>query len=62
MTKPKRFFILCNKTFKTIRETDIPPRDSDIWWKYRTIYIDTRYEAKLRLYNYYERKTREARL
>lgn len=65
MNKPFKFFILCNKTNNIIEETNqAPSLDRLQTWeptedprvkqliKTRTCYIDTRYEAKLRLFNY----------
>lgn len=67
MKRPYKYFILCNKTKEVIRETNSPPKSYDLeTWEQvegaeigtkmkkqtKTAYIDTRYEAKLRLYNY----------
>lgn len=65
MKKPYKYTILCNKTNKVHEETNIEPRlhelqtyeptedpNVKVLETTRTAYIDTRYEAKLRLYNY----------
>ena len=63
MQKPFKYSVICNKTNK-ITETNIEPllHHLETWEKIsenvsrlvqtKTCYIDTRYEAKLRLYNY----------
>lgn len=67
MQRPKKFSIFCRKSCTFIRETNIEPRRDDLFtWEYtdennlnarelvqtRDVYIDTRYEARVRLYNY----------
>jgi len=65
MKKPFKFTIICNKTKRVIREQNHAPLKSDLeTWEptddpmiqerkqTRTAYVDTRYEAKLRLFNY----------
>ena len=65
MEKPYKFSILCNKTKEFVLFTNIEPRLSDLeTWENtnelgvkekqitKTVYIDTKYKAKLRLYNY----------
>lgn len=71
MKKPFKYSIYCNKTNKLVRETNVTPYLYDLQtWEAtddakvkelkqtKTAYIDTRYEAKIRLYNYinYTRK------
>lgn len=65
MQRPYRFTIICNKTGKTTL-TDFPPRSMDLeTWEpvegakgqfelkqTKTAYIDTRYEARIRLWRY----------
>lgn len=64
MEKPYKFTIICNKT-KGMTQTNIEPtlRSLQTWEPFgdektsilvqtKTCYFDTRYEAKLRLYNY----------
>jgi len=65
MQKPFKYSIICNKT-NEITETNIAPLSHHLetWEKIdqntrvkvqtKTCYIDTRYEARLRLYNYLE--------
>lgn len=66
MEKPFKFTIICNKTGK-ISETNTAPLLHDLQTyepiigsnskkltQTKTCYIDTRYKAKLRLYNYVE--------
>lgn len=48
MEKPFRFIVIDNNTKKVLRQTNIEPSICENV----TIYIDTRYEAKLRLFNY----------
>ena len=65
MERPYKFTIICNKTKEVVRETNITPRLCDLQtWEpvidtearelktTKTAYVDTRYKAKLRLYNY----------
>lgn len=67
MDRPYKYFILCNKTKNVIIETnqEPPPHQLQTWeevpelgvgvkrlMQTKTAYIDTRYEAKLRLFNY----------
>lgn len=67
MERPKKFSIFCRKSCTFIRETNIEPRQHELLtWEYtdennlnarelvqtRDVYIDTRYEARVRLYNY----------
>jgi len=66
MQRPFKFTIFCNNTKRVIRETNQEPFYEDLLtWEptdsdpnvkelkqTRTAYIDTRYEAKLRLFNY----------
>lgn len=69
MQLPYKYTIICNKTKQIIRETNIEPRLYELQTyeptdkenvkelkQTKTVYIDTRYEAKLRLYNYFRRK------
>lgn len=64
MDRPHKYIIVCQKTGK-ITETDIEPRLYDlqtyepsdrenvsILKQTKECYIDTRYDAKIRLYNY----------
>lgn len=65
MQKPFKYTIICNKT-NEITETNIEPlvhhletwepidENTKIKVQTKTCYLDTRYEAKLRLYNYLE--------
>jgi hypothetical protein len=65
MNKPYKYFVLCNKTNEIVNECNYPPALHHLQtWEptieptikelkqTKTVYIDTRYEAKLRLYNY----------
>ena len=65
MKKPFEYMILCNKTNKVIEETNIAPLHHHLQtWEAtndpnvkvlkqtKTCYIDTRYKAKLRLWEY----------
>ena len=65
MEKPYRYTVFCDKTNTVYRETNIEPRLHELQTyeptdnpnvkrleTTRTVYIDTRYEAKMRLYNY----------
>lgn len=65
MKRPFKYFIVCHKKKKVILETNQPPMLMDLQtWEAvpntnskkltqtKTAYIDTRYKAKLRLYNY----------
>lgn len=65
MNKPFKFTVICNKTNKVLYQTNIEPllhtlqsyeptQDPNVrvLTQTKTVYIDTRYEAKLRLYNY----------
>ena len=65
MKKPYMFTIICNKTGNVVCEQNHEPqlRSLQTWEETsdrnvrelkqtKTVYIDTRYEAKLRLYNY----------
>jgi hypothetical protein len=65
MDKPFEYFIMCNKTKKILFETNIEPlahqlhtyepiegTNTSVLTQTKTAYIDTRYKAKLRLYNY----------
>ena len=65
MDKPFKYTVICNKTNKVLYRTNIEPllhtlqsyestQDPDVrvLTQTKTVYIDTRYEAKLRLYNY----------
>lgn len=65
MLKPYKYFIFCDKTKTVVKETNTEPIKSDLeTWEStddsnvkerkqtKTVYIDTRYKAKLRLYNY----------
>jgi hypothetical protein len=64
MNKPFKYTVICDKTGR-ITETNTEPslRDVQTWEngelkQTKTVWIDTRYESKLRLYNYitYTRK------
>lgn len=65
MKKPYKFTIICNKTGNIICEQNYEPllfnlqtweetfeKNIKVLKQTKTAYIDTRYEAKLRLYNY----------
>jgi hypothetical protein len=65
MNKPFKYTIICDKTKKVVMETNQEPllHQLQTWEQTsessvrelkqtKTVYIDTRYEAKLRLYNY----------
>lgn len=65
MEKPYKYSIFCEKTRKVVKETNVEPslRDLQTWEQTgidgqtelkqtKTCYIDNRYDAKLRLYNY----------
>jgi len=65
MDRPFEYFVLCNKTKKILFETNVAPSEHRLYTyepiegtnirkltQTRTAYIDTRYKAKLRLYNY----------
>lgn len=65
MLKPFKFSIFCEKTRSFVSETNQEPHQHQLeTWEEtnepnvrvrkqtKTVYIDTRYEAKLRLYNY----------
>ena len=56
MEKPKQYIVFKDKKF--ICETDYPHKYPDK--QGYIIYIDTRYSAKLRLYNYMTKKEKEA--
>ena len=75
MQKPFKYFVIDNKTGKTIGQSNTHPmlHELQTWEKTanegvfeliqtKTAYIDTRYEAKLRLFNYvtYTRQGLEA--
>lgn len=74
MKKPFKYFVLCDITKDVLYETNVEPllhhlqsyveTDDDkvkMLKQTKTAYIDTRYEAKLRLYNYitFKRKVLE---
>lgn len=65
MKKPYKYTVVCNKTGKVLDETNILPQlhrlqtweptedpKVSILTQTKTVWIDTRYEARLRLYNY----------
>lgn len=65
MNKPFKYIIICDKTKKVVLETNIAPLlhelqtweetecpNTKVLKQTKTVLIDTRYEAKLRLYNY----------
>jgi hypothetical protein len=65
MKKPFKYTVICDKTGKVCFETNRPPLTSELQtWEQtndpsvkilkqtKTAYIDLRYEAKIRLYNY----------
>lgn len=65
MKKPFKYTVICDKTKKVVIETNQEPllHQLQTWEQTseptvrelkqtKTVYIDTRYEAKLRLYNY----------
>jgi len=65
MNKPFKYTIICDKTKKVVMETNQEPllHQLQTWEQTsessvrelkqtKTAYVDTRYEAKLRLYNY----------
>lgn len=65
MEKPHKFTIICDKTKRIVSQQNYEPRLHDLQtWEptsdpnireqkqTKTVYVDTRYEAKLRLYNY----------
>jgi len=65
MDKPFKYTIICNKTNEVVTETNQEPllHHLQTWEETsnpnvrelkqtKTVYIDTRYEAKLRLWNY----------
>lgn len=65
MNKPFKYTIICDKTKNVVMETNQEPllHQLQTWEETtdqnvkelkqtRTVYIDTRYEAKLRLFNY----------
>lgn len=65
MKKPYKFTIFCNKTGKILSETNMPPspyqlhtwEDTEepnvkVLTQTKTCWVDTRYLAKLRLWNY----------
>lgn len=65
MQKPYRFTVICNKTGDVLQETNTPPLLHSLkTWEptddpnirveqiTKTVYEDTRYQAKLRLWNY----------
>lgn len=65
MKKPYKYTIICNKTKKVILETNLAPllHHLETWEETpdpkikelkqtKTVYIDIRYEAKKRLFNY----------
>lgn len=69
MKKPLKYTIICNKTKNIVRETNYEPtlRELQTWEETtikntkelkqtKTAYIDTRYQAKLRLFNYILKK------
>jgi hypothetical protein len=69
MKKPNKYFIICDKTKRLLLETDREPITNDLCtWEpscvpgqsiltqTKTAYIDTRYEAKMRLYKYMRSK------
>lgn len=69
MNRPFKYFVLCDKTKKVLHETDTPPVTGDLMTyeptedpntkelkQTRTAYIDTRYDAKLRLWRMHLRK------
>ena len=65
MEKPFKYFVICDKTKKLLYRTNQAPElfrlqtyepisgtDTRVLVQTKTAYIDTRYKAKLRLYNY----------
>ena len=61
MEKPYKYSIFCEKTRKVVKETNVEPSLRDLQTgidgqtklkQTKTCYIDNRYDAKLRLYNY----------
>jgi hypothetical protein len=65
MNRPFKYFVLCNKTKELLYETNIAPllhslqtyepiegTNTSKLTQTKTAYIDTRYKARLRLYNY----------
>jgi hypothetical protein len=51
MTQPFRFTIICNETGK-VSERNYPPTNTELERGNIKAYLDTRYDAKLRLYKY----------
>ena len=69
MKRPYRYTVIDNGTGRVLYQTDTPPITDDLcqwiqtedpnvsqWTQTRTAYIDTRYEAKLRLWRMYAKK------
>ena len=69
LERPYHYFILDNITKKVVRGTNVEPRVDELFtWEdtadpkvkekrqTRTAYVDTRYPAKLRLFNYIQNK------
>jgi hypothetical protein len=69
MKRPFKYFILCDKTKNLVTQTNQVPLLSDLQTyeptqdpktyelkQTKTAYIDTRYTAKIRLYNYLNNK------
>ena len=65
MNRPYKYIIICDKTNEVYRETDIQPRLDELQTyeptedpnvrvlkTTRTCFLDTRYDAKLRLWKY----------
>jgi hypothetical protein len=65
MKKPYKYYVICDKTKRVLWFTNTPPLLDELQtWEdtnepttkilkqTRTVFIDTRYEAKLRLFNY----------
>lgn len=66
MKRPFKYIIICDKTKKVVSETDQEPQLHHVQtWEEtadpkvrvlkqtKTVYVDTRYEAKMRLFNYW---------
>lgn len=69
MEFPYKYFIICDKTKQVVRQTNIEPLTRDLetyedtevrgikkLTKTRTAYVDTRYDAKVRLFKYLHSK------
>ena len=69
MEFPYKYFIICDKTKQVVRQTNIEPLTRDLetyedtevkgikkLTKTRTAYVDTRYDAKVRLFKYLQSK------